>query len=237
MQWLQQMRLAKYLAHAGVASRRAAERVIADGRVTVDGELVMDPARDVDDQSVVALDGRALEGPERRVVYALNKPVGVVSTARDTHGRPTVLDLMPSHGLRLYPIGRLDAQSSGLILLSNDGELANRLTHPSFQVPKTYRVKVGGSRVSERALRALRAGVDLEDGLTAPAAARALGAHAIEITIREGRKHQVRRMCAAVGHPVLELQRVAFGPLRLGRLEPAEHRRLSAAEVERLRAL
>ena len=237
MQWLQQMRLGKYLAHAGVASRRAAERVIADGRVTVDGELVTDPARDVEDQSVVALDGRALEGPERRVVYALNKPVGVVSTARDTHGRRTVLDLMPSHGLRLYPIGRLDAQSSGLILLSNDGELANRLTHPSFQVPKTYRVKVGGSSVSERALRALRAGVDLEDGLTAPAAARRLGAHAIEITIHEGRKRQVRRMCAAVGHPVLELQRVAFGPLRLGALQPSEHRRLSAAEIEQLRAL
>ena len=237
MQWLQQMRLGKYLAHAGVASRRAAERVIADGRVTVDGELVTDPARDVGDQSVVVLDGRPLEGPERRVVYALNKPVGVVSTARDTHGRRTVLDLVPSGGLRLYPIGRLDASSSGLILLSNDGELANRLTHPSFQVPKTYRVKVGGSRVSEHALRALRAGVDLEDGLTAPAAARVLGAHAIEITIREGRKHQVRRMCAAVGHPVLELQRVAFGPLRLGRLKPGEHRRLSAAEIERLRAL
>ena len=118
MQWLQQMRLAKYLAHAGVASRRAAERVIADGRVTVDGELVTDPARDVEDQSVVALDGRALEGPERRVVYALNKPVGVLSTARDSHGRRTVLDLVPSRGLRLYPIGRLDARSSGLILLS-----------------------------------------------------------------------------------------------------------------------
>ncbi len=237
MQWLQQMRLAKYLAHAGVASRRAAERVIADGRVTVDGELVTDPACDVDEQSVVALDGRPLEGAERRVVYALNKPVGVVSTARDTHGRRTVLSLVPSHGLRLYPIGRLDVQSSGLILLSNDGELANRLTHPSFQVPKTYRVKVGGSRVSERALRALRAGVHLEDGLTAPAAARLLGAHAIEITIHEGRKRQVRRMCAAVGHPVLELQRVAFGPLRLGALQQSEHRRLSAAEIEQLRAL
>jgi 23S rRNA pseudouridine2605 synthase len=237
MQWLQQMRLAKYLAHAGVASRRAAETVIADGRVTVDGELVTDPARDVDDRSVVVLDGEALQGPERRVVYALHKPVGVVSTARDTHGRRTVLDLVPSSGLRLYPIGRLDARSSGLILLSNDGELANRLTHPSFEVPKTYRVKVGGSRVSERALRALRAGVHLEDGLTAPAAARALGAHAIEITIREGRKHQVRRMCAAVGYPVLELKRVAFGPLRLGALQPSEHRRLSVVEVERLRAL
>jgi 23S rRNA pseudouridine2605 synthase len=237
MQWLQQMRLAKYLAHAGVASRRAAETVIADGRVTVDGELVTDPARDVDDRSVVVLDGEALQGPERRVVYALHKPVGVVSTARDTHGRRTVLDLVPSSGLRLYPIGRLDAHSSGLILLSNDGELANRLTHPSFEVPKTYRVKVGGSRVSERALRELRAGVHLEDGLTAPAAARALGAHAIEITIREGRKHQVRRMCAAVGHPVLELKRVAFGPLRLGALQPSEHRRLSVVEVERLRAL
>ena len=170
------MRLAKYLAHAGVASRRSAETLIAAGRVSVDGEIVTDPARDVGERSRVAVDGRPLAGAEPRVLYALNKPVGVVSTARDTHGRPTVVELVPARGLRLYPVGRLDADSSGLILLTNDGELANRLTHPSFEVPKTYRAKLGGGggrRAS--ALRALRDGVELEDGPTAPARVRRVG--------------------------------------------------------------
>ncbi len=143
------MRLAKYLAHAGVASRRAAETLIAAGRVTVDGALVVDPARDVGEDANVALDGRPLAGAEPRVVYALHKPVGVVSTARDTHGRQTVLDLVPARGLRLYPVGRLDADSSGLILLTNDGELANRLTHPRFEVPKTYRAKLAGAPITD----------------------------------------------------------------------------------------
>ena len=214
------MRLAKYLAHAGVASRRAAESVIADGRVSVDGEIVLDPARDVDEHSRVTVDGRALAGPEARVVYAVNKPLGVVSTARDSHGRPTVVELVRAEGLRLYPVGRLDADSSGLILLTNDGELANRLTHPRFEVPKTYRATLGGGRVGDGALRALRHGVELDDGPTAPARVRRIGgrrSNLIELTIHEGRNRQVRRMCEAVGHPVLALERVAFGPLRAGR--------------------
>jgi 23S rRNA pseudouridine2605 synthase len=231
------MRLARYLAHAGVASRRSAEAMIAAGRVSVEGEIVKDPARDVGEGSRVAVDGRVLAGPEPRVLYAVNKPVGVVSTARDTHGRQTVVGLVSAPGLRLYPVGRLDADSSGLILLTNDGELANRLTHPRFEVPKTYVARVGGGPVGERALAALRAGLELEDGPTAPAAARALGAHTIELTIREGRNRQVRRMCAAVGHPVSALQRVGFGPLRLDGLKEGASRRLSAAEVERLRTL
>jgi len=231
------VRLARYLAHAGVASRRSAEALIKAGRVTVEGVTVTDPARDVDEQSAVAVDGRALTGPEPRVLYAVNKPVGVVSTARDTHGRPTVTGLVSAPGLRLYPVGRLDADSSGLILLTNDGELANRLTHPSFEVPKTYIATVGGGPVGERALAALRRGVELEDGPTAPAAARRISAREIELTIREGRNRQVRRMCAAVGHPVSELRRVGFGPLRLDGLEPGSSRRLGAAEIERLRAL
>jgi 23S rRNA pseudouridine2605 synthase len=231
------MRLAKYLAHAGVASRRAAEGVIAAGRVRVDGATVIDPALDVDDTARVEVDGKRLRGAEARVVYALHKPLGVVSTARDTHGRKTVVSLVPAHGLRLYPIGRLDADSSGLILLSNDGELANRLTHPRFEVPKTYVATLARGPVSESALRRLREGVALEDGVTAPARVRRRGAGKIEITIHEGRKRQVRRMCEAVGHPVSALERVAFGPLRLGSLAPGEHRRLRAAEVERLRAL
>jgi 23S rRNA pseudouridine2605 synthase len=231
------MRLAKYLAHAGVASRRSAEALIAQGRVSVEGETVTDPARDVRQDSRVAVDGRRLRGAEPRVVYALNKPVGVLSTARDTHGRATVTELVPDRGLRLYPVGRLDADSSGLILITNDGELANRLTHPRYQVPKTYRARLAGPPIADGALRALRGGVQLEDGRTAPAEVRRLRGSEIELTIREGRNRQVRRMCEAVGHSVLELRRTGFGPLLLGDLEPGAHRRLRAEEVERLRAL
>jgi 23S rRNA pseudouridine2605 synthase len=231
------MRLAKYLAHAGVASRRSADALIAAGRVTVERQIVTDPARDVEPDSHVELDGRPLGGPEPRVVLALNKPVGVLSTARDTHGRPTVIELVPAKGLRLYPVGRLDADSSGLILLTNDGELAHRLTHPSFEVAKTYRARLAGGPVSEEGLKALRGGVELDDGLTAPARVRRLRGDLIELTIHEGRNRQVRRMCEAVGHRVLELQRTGFGPLRLGGLAAGAHRRLSAEEVRRLRAL
>jgi 23S rRNA pseudouridine2605 synthase len=229
------VRLAKYLAHAGVASRRAAERLIADGRVTVDGTQVTDPARDVGAQHDVRFDGRPVRA-EAHAVYALNKPAGVVSTAHDPHGRPTVVQLVPS-AQRLYPVGRLDADTTGLILLTNDGELAHKLTHPSFEVPRTYRAHVRHPPVTEPALRALREGVELEDGPTAPAKVRRLAADRLEMTIHEGRKRQVRRMCEAVGHPVRALERVAFGPLRLGALEPGEHRRLTPAEVERLRSL
>jgi 23S rRNA pseudouridine2605 synthase len=230
------MRLAKHLAHAGASSRRAAEALIGEGRVTVDGEVVTDPARDVGRDSHVELDGRLLADAETRVVYAVNKPVGVLSTARDTHGRPTVVGLVPASGLRLYPVGRLDADSSGLILITNDGELANLLTHPRYEVSKAYRARLAGGPVGERELRALREGVQLEDGPTAPARVRRVGRDEIELTIHEGRNRQVRRMCEAVGHPVLALQRVAFGPLRLGTLAPGEHRRLGDVDVERLRA-
>ena len=227
------MRLAKHLAHAGVASRRASEVLVADRRVTVDGVVVTDPARNVSGEEAIAVDGEAVRGPGARVVYAVHKPAGVVSTAHDTHGRRTVVDLVAS-AHRLYPVGRLDADTTGLILLTNDGELAHALTHPSFEVPKTYRARVEG-RLEERALRALREGVELEDGRTAPARVRRIGAHELELTIHEGRKRQVRRMLEAVGHRVVSLRRVAFGPLRLGELAAGRHRRLTAAEVERLR--
>jgi 23S rRNA pseudouridine2605 synthase len=227
------MRLGKHLAHAGIASRRASEALVADGRVTVDGAVITDPARDVSGEEAIAVDGELVRGPGTRVVYALHKPAGVVSTAADTHGRPTVVDLVPT-GQRLYPVGRLDADSTGLILLTNDGDLAYALTHPRFEVPRTYRARVNG-RPSERALRALREGVVLDDGRTAPAQVRMVSAHEIELTIHEGRKRQVRRMCEAVGHRVLDLRRVAFGPLRLGDLTAGRHRRLTAAEVQRLR--
>ena len=229
------MRLAKYLAHSGVASRRAAEGLVRAGRVTVDDEVVRDPARDVDEASGVAVDGSRVAPTEARVVYAVHKPVGVVSTARDPQGRPTVVELVPSSA-RLYPVGRLDADTSGLLLLCNDGELANRLTHPRYEVPKTYAVVVAHPPVEEPALQALRDGIELEEGRTAPARVRRLGADALELTIHEGRKRQVRRMCEAVGHPVRELRRVRFGPLDLGDLGPGESRRLTEVEVEALRA-
>jgi 23S rRNA pseudouridine2605 synthase len=227
------MRLAKFLAHAGVASRRAAEQLIADGKVTVGGEVVTNPATDVDDASGVAVDGKAVAA-EPREVHALNKPPGVVSTARDTHGRPTVVGLVRSRR-RLYPVGRLDADSTGLILLTNDGELADLLTHPRYGVDKVYRARVQPQRVSPRALKQLREGVTLEDGRTAPAKVRQVAPGLLEITLREGRKRQVRRMCEAVGHRVVELERVAFGPLGLRGLALGKSRRLKDAEVERLR--
>lgn len=227
------MRLAKYLAHAGVASRRAAERLIAEGRVSVGGEPVTDPARDVAAGSGVTVDGRPVE-PEPREVHALNKPAGVVSTARDTHGRPTVVELVRSRR-RLYPVGRLDADTTGLILLTNDGELAERLTHPRYGVEKVYRARVQPARLSPAALRALRRGIELEDGPTAPARVRQVAPGLVEIALREGRKRQVRRMIEAAGHRVVALERVAFGPLGLRGLERGKSRRLKESEVERLR--
>ena len=230
------MRLAKFLAHAGIASRRAAEDVIRAGRVTVGGDVVTDPARDVDAESGVAVDGEPVTGAEKRVTYMLHKPAGVVSTARDTHGRRTVVDLVPD-GARLYPVGRLDADATGLILLTNDGDLAELLMHPRHEVPKAYVATVARPPVGEPALRALREGVELEDGRTAPARARRLGPDRVELTIHEGRNRQVKRMLETVGHRVRSLHRVRFGPLSLGDLGPGRHRRLSPAEVERLRKL
>jgi 23S rRNA pseudouridine2605 synthase len=231
------MRLGKFLAHAGIASRRRAEDLVRAGRVSVGGITVRDPARDVDESSSVAVDGKPVAGAEPHEIWALNKPAGVVSTARDTHGRRTVLDLLPASPSRLYPVGRLDADTTGLIVLTNDGELANRLMHPSFEVPKTYRVKVARPPVREPALHALRSGVELEDGVTAPALVRRLHGDELDITIHEGRKRQVRRMCDAVGHPVKEIERIAFGPLRLGALPRGQARRLTPAETHRLRGL
>jgi 23S rRNA pseudouridine2605 synthase len=227
------MRLAKFLAIAGVASRRAAEQIIWAERVTVNGEPVTDPARDVTGADVVLVDGEPVQAAADRVVYVLNKPPGVVSTASDPQGRPTVVSLISSEH-RLYPVGRLDADTTGLLLLTNDGDLAYRLTHPSFEVPRTYRARVTRPPVRDSTLRALRRGVTLEDGPTAPARVRRLAADVIELTIHEGRKRQVKRMCEAVGHPVRRLERIAFGPLTLNDLPAGAHRRLTAREVEAL---
>jgi 23S rRNA pseudouridine2605 synthase len=227
------MRLNRFLAHAGVASRRAAEQLIAAGRVTIGSDVVTDPARDVDESSGVTVDGEPVS-PEPLEVHMLNKPEGVVSTARDTHGRPTVVEMVRT-SRRLYPVGRLDADTTGLILLTNDGDLANRLTHPRYGIQRTYRAHVKPKHLSKGALRLLREGVELEDGKTSPAKARMVEPGLVELTIGEGKKRQVRRMLEAVGHSVESLERTAYGPLRLAGLKTGRHRRLTAAEVERLR--
>jgi 23S rRNA pseudouridine2605 synthase len=229
------MRLAKYLATVGIASRRASEHIVRAGRVTVGGVPVTDPAHEVGDNVQVAVDGEPVALTHELLVYAVNKPAGVVSTARDPQGRPTVVALVPTEA-RLYPVGRLDIDTTGLILLTNDGELAHRLTHPRFEVPKTYRVVVAHAPVNRRALEALSTGVELEDGRTAPAEVRQVAADTLELTIHEGRKRQVKRMCEAVGHPVKRLERIRFGALELGHLTPGAYRRLSAEEIEALSA-
>ncbi|HET9119123.1 MAG TPA: pseudouridine synthase [Solirubrobacterales bacterium] len=225
------MRLAKYLAHAGVSSRRAAERLIADGKVRVAGEVVTDPARDVDEGSAVEVDGASVS-PEPREVWAVNKPKGVVSTAREPGRRRAVTELVES-SRRLYPVGRLDADSTGLILLTNDGELANRLIHPRYGVPKTYLVELVRAP-AEADLDRLRNGVRLDDGPTAPADVERLGERQIEITIREGRKRQVRRMVEAIGNEVEDLTRIRIGPLDLGDLRRGEARHLDHREIDAL---
>lgn len=252
-------RLQKILAQAGIASRRAAEEIIAAGRVAVNGTVVRemgvraDPSKDT-----ITVDGRMLAistGPAKsgEMVYLmLNKPPGVVSTVKDTHGRTTVLDLIgktegeprragrpiPSPGTRIYPVGRLDADTTGLLLLTNDGDLTFRLTHPRFGVEKEYRAVVRG-RPPEQALQKLREGIEIEGELTAQAVVDWLGTREgstlLRVVIHEGRKRQVRLMLAAVGHPVVELQRVRFGPLALGDLEVGKWRTLALHEVHALR--
>jgi 23S rRNA pseudouridine2605 synthase len=225
------VRLAKYLAHAGVASRRRAEEIIGKGLVTVGGEVVTDPARDVDADSDVRVNGQPV-GVEAREVWAVNKPAGVVSTAREPGSRPAVVSLVDSPA-RLYPVGRLDADTTGLLLLTNDGELANRLTHPRYEVPKTYRVRLRAP-VADDQIAALRRGVQLEDGPTAPARVERRGPREIEVELREGRNRQVRRMVEAVGNRVAELRRIAFGSLELGSLAEGEARQLDQGEIARL---
>jgi 23S rRNA pseudouridine2605 synthase len=225
------VRLAKFLAHGGIASRRKAELIIAAGRVRVGGEVVRDPARDVGEGDDVRVDGSPV-GVEPREVWAVNKPAGVVSTAREPGSRPAVVELVDSKA-RLYPVGRLDADSTGLLLLTNDGALANRLTHPRYEVRKAYRVQLRRPP-AEADLRRLASGVHLDDGPTAPAEVRSLGEREIEIVLREGRNRQVRRMAEAVGNEVVALRRVSLGSIALGDLPNGEARRLSPAEVASL---
>jgi len=231
------MRVHRALAQAGVASRRAAEKLVAEGRVTVNGDVAM-VGQVVRDADVITVDGRRVHAEPIRT-YMLNKPMGVVSTASDPEGRPTVLDGLPDD-VRLYPIGRLDIDTTGLLLITNDGDLAHRLMHPRSKVPKTYEALVDG-RVSSTAVRALRNGIELDDGPTQPARVEVLdrqtpGGTWLRIEITEGRNRQVRRMCEALGHRVRRLVRTRYGGLGLGRLQRGEHRLLTSAELARLAA-
>jgi 23S rRNA pseudouridine2605 synthase len=205
--------------------------IVAAGRVRVNGEVVRDPARDVGDSDVVRVDGSVV-GEEAREVWLVNKPEGVVSTAREPGERQAVVSLVDSRA-RLYPVGRLDVDSTGLLLLTNDGELANRLTHPRYEVSKTYVAELRRP-LSESDLRRLEKGVELEDGMTAPAGVRRLGERRVEIVLREGRNRQVRRMAEAIGNAVASLRRVRFGPIDLGDLPKGASRRLGEDEIARL---
>ncbi|HXW79576.1 MAG TPA: pseudouridine synthase [Acidimicrobiales bacterium] len=226
------LRLQKVLANAGLGSRRACEQLIADGRVTVNGLVARLGQRAEITHDRVAVDGIPLPGREGIVYYLLNKPAGVVSTASDPEGRQTVLDFVPGSP-RVFPVGRLDFASEGLILLTNDGELTYQLTHPSFGVMKEYVVEVEG-QLSREAVQRLRRGVELEDGLTARARVTSLGPYAARIAIHEGRNRQVRRMCEAVGHPVRRLVRTRIGPVSDPKLAPGQWRDLTTSEVRGL---
>ncbi len=226
------MRLNAFLARAGLASRRSADELIKAGRVTVNGE----PGQlntFVEQTDRVEVDGRAV-APQPLAYVLLNKPAGVVTTARDPQRRPTVVDLV-NHDARVVPVGRLDADTTGVLLLTNDGPLAHRLAHPRYGVEKVYEVEIQGESSDEQ-LRKLREGVDLDDGRTAPARAKRLGPNRLELVIHEGRKHQVKRMCAAVGLPVLRLHRPRYADLALGDLPVGQWRELTDEEVRQLRA-
>lgn len=231
-------RLQKYLARAGVSSRRRAEELIRAGRVAVNGQIITTLGYRLDPETAqVTVDGRRLAGPSRPRVVVLNKPTGYVTTMADPQGRRRVIDLLPPELGRLFPVGRLDYDTSGLLLLTNDGELAHRLLHPRYKVPKIYRATVAGA-LTAAALVRLEAGVEL-DGRSAQATDLKLRKvtperSVVELTLWEGRYHQVKRMLAQVGHPVLKLKRLAYGPVRLGRLPRGAWRELTPQEISRL---
>jgi pseudouridine synthase len=234
-------RIQKVLARVGIASRRKAEEMVMEGRVTVNGEVVrelgfrVDPSKDH-----IKVDGKRIPDVEPKVTLLLNKPRGYLSSVEDPKGRPTVRDLIKGVKWRLYPVGRLDFDAEGLLLLSNDGDLAYRLSHPRFEVPRTYQVKVRGVP-EEKTLSRLQKGVSLEDGKARVRSYRLLLSREknswVEVVVTEGRNHLVKRMFSAIGHPVLKLKRVAFGPIQLGNLPLGEFRYLTPNEMERLRAI
>jgi 23S rRNA pseudouridine2605 synthase len=226
-------RIQKVLARAGVGSRRAVEEMVAARRIRVNGRAARVGQRIDQTKDKVEVDGLFVPLDPALVYYLLNKPSGIVTTTSDPEGRPTVLDVVDTE-VRVWPVGRLDIDSEGALVITNDGDLTNRLTHPSHGVPKTYLTEVRGA-VKSRTLRRLARGIELEDGPTGPATVgivdRMAATTLVEITIAEGRNRQVRRMFEAVGHPVTRLARTAIGPVTLGRLKPGTYRRLSPAEV------
>lgn len=231
-------RLQKYLAQAGVASRRACEKLIAQGHVEVNGHLVTEQGQKIDPTiDTVKVDGKVIRPAEKLVYLLLNKPSGYVTTASDPQGRPTVLDLVQDVDERIYPVGRLDYDTEGALLLTNDGELSFRMSHPKFELVKTYMATLHGS-VSDEKLMRLRQGIKLEDGLTRPAKVRLIKREKyktiIEIKIHEGRKRQIKRMGKAINHPVLELKRLAIDTLTVDKIAPGEYRHLTTDEVATL---
>src|SRR5687767_11151402 len=235
-----EQRLQKLLASAGIASRRSSEELIARGKVTVNGTVVTEPGAKADpDKDDIRVDGKPLPKDVERVYLLLNKPTGYVSTVKDPHAERTVMQLVRGIGARVYPVGRLDVDSAGLLILTNDGEFTKLLTHPSHEVPKTYRAVVRG-KVLQRTIEQLSKGIELEDGITAPADVQFVdfdsdnNASILDITLREGRNRQVRRMCLSVHHPVLALTRIRIGPVQLRGLPPGRWRKLHPAEVKQL---
>ena len=231
-------RLQKYLAGAGIASRRASEKLIAEGRVEVNGRIVTEQGVKIDpERDVVKVNGKPVRPEEELVYLLLNKPAGYVTTVSDPQGRPTVMDLLQDVQVRVFPVGRLDYETEGALLFTNDGELSFRMTHPKFELVKTYVATLQG-QVSEEKLNRLRQGVKLEDGMTRPAEVRMLKQEKhktiVEIKIHEGRKRQVKRMGKAIGHPVLALKRTAIGPLTVDKVTPGEYRYLTADEIAKL---
>ena len=235
------MRLQKYLAVCGVASRRRAEQMIQNGQVAVNGQVITEMGVQVDEnQDTVLVDGVLVRPEAEKHYIAYNKPIGEVTTVSDPEGRATVMDKFRSYPARLYPVGRLDYDSEGLLLLTNDGELMNHLLHPSHEVSKTYLVKAS-NQVTDEEIARLRAGVMIDQKLTSPASVRLIRRETFDtvllISIHEGRNRQVRKMLEAVGHQVVHLKRVGFGPIELKDLPLGQWRRLTEAEVNRLKAL
>jgi len=232
------VRLQKFLADAGIASRREGERLILGGRVEVNGRVVTTLGVRVEpEHDRVRVDGRPVRQAGRRVYYLLNKPKGLITSSSDPEGRPTVVDLLQGVRERVFPVGRLDWNSEGLLILTNDGDLTYRLTHPANHIPKVYRVKVRGS-LAEDDLKALRRGMVLDGRRTLPARVERISAQVnswLEVTLYEGRKNQIRRMLERLGHRVQKLKRIAIGPIRDRALKPGEWRRLTPDEVRRLR--
>jgi 23S rRNA pseudouridine2605 synthase len=232
------IRLQKYLADAGMASRRRAEEMIACGRVEVNGVIVTQPGTKVESFDIVKLDGKNVEPVKNKIYIMLNKPAGFVSTVKDQFSRKTVIDLLKGINERVYPVGRLDYDSSGLLLITNDGEFAYRLTHPKHDINKTYIAEVAGTPAEEK-LMLLRKGLLIDSYVTSPATVSNVNSSGektvLEIVIHEGKNRQVRKMCEAIGHPVLKLKRVAVGELKLGNLREGEWRHITGSELNLLK--